>query len=66
MALAWLVLPLASVLVPLFALVRVPLKQRISPDLSEGDGCKEYVEAGDALTVRYDPEGAAASVTEGV
>ncbi|MEV0368578.1 hypothetical protein AB0I10_01895 [Streptomyces sp. NPDC050636] len=121
--LAVLVLPLASLLVPLFTVPRVPLRQRtvawqlvvpvitgvvlavvsgeagnevalqqrgrwteavvaskesgksdhctlrrasgqrISPDLTEGDGCQEYVEPGDTVSVRYDPAGAAAPVT---
>jgi hypothetical protein len=122
--LAWLVLPLASVLVPLLLLRRVPRKQRkvawqlvvpvvagvalgvfgngagdqvalaergewadavvvrkddvktnhcdlrrvggreISPSLSEGDGCRDWVEAGDKLRVRYDPAGVAGPTTD--
>ncbi|MEV6884924.1 hypothetical protein [Streptomyces sp. NPDC051135] len=117
---AILVLPLASVLVPVFLLRRVPRKKRkvawrlivplmagvalgmfgtaaggtaaladrgvsadavvisadysstnhcelrtvdgrdISPSLSEGDGCRDWVSKGDELRVRYDPEGVAA------
>ncbi|MFF7795332.1 hypothetical protein [Streptomyces sp. NPDC007991] len=123
--LAWIVLPLASVLVPLLLLRRVPRKQRklawqlvvpvvagvalgvfgngagdqvalaergewadavvvrkddvktnhcdlrrvdgheISPSLSEGDGCGDWVEAGDKLRVRYDPAGVASPTTDG-
>ncbi|MCZ4508866.1 hypothetical protein O3Q52_11750 [Streptomyces sp. ActVer] len=36
---------------------------RISPRLSEGDGCRS-VSKGDILRVRYDPEGAAGPVTD--
>jgi hypothetical protein len=36
----------------------------ISPSLSEGDGCEEYVAEGDTLRVRYDPEGAASPTVE--
>jgi hypothetical protein len=122
--LAWIVLPLASVLVPVLVLRRVPRKQRkvawqfivpvvagvalgllgkgagdqaalaergawsdavvvrkddsgktdycdlrtaggreISPPLSEGDGCGEWVTAGDKLRVRYDPAGVASPTT---
>ncbi|WP_244902979.1 hypothetical protein [Streptomyces ambofaciens] len=117
--LAVLVLPLASLLVPLFVLRRVPRRKRkvawqlavpliagvamgvfgtaagdqtaladrgrwteavvvrmddsgtnhcdlravdgggISPSLSEGDGCHDWVTEGDELRVRYDPEGIA-------
>ena len=31
----------------------------ISPSLSEGDGCEDWVEKGDEMRVRYDPEGVA-------
>ncbi|MFJ7772424.1 hypothetical protein ACIQ1J_29550 [Streptomyces sp. NPDC097107] len=31
----------------------------ISPSLSEGDGCEDWVSKGDKLRVRYDPEGIA-------
>lgn len=122
--LAWLVLPLATVLVPVLMLRRVPRKQRkvawqlcvpvvagvglgvfgsfagdqtafegrgvwtgavavdkengrtdycalrtvggreISPRLSEGSGCERWVEEGDELRVRYDPEGAASPTAE--
>ncbi|MGW0813287.1 hypothetical protein ACWD00_08560 [Streptomyces viridiviolaceus] len=31
----------------------------ISPSLSEGDGCENWVSKGDELRVRYDPEGVA-------
>lgn len=31
----------------------------ISPSLSEGDGCRDWVSKGDELRVRYDPEGIA-------
>ncbi|MER7480546.1 hypothetical protein ABTX60_23395 [Streptomyces sp. NPDC126510] len=117
--LAWIVLPLASLLVPVLVLRRVPRKQRkvtwqlvvpvvagvalgifgnadgdqvaltqrgewadvvvvrkdsaktnhcdlrtvggraISPSLAEGEGCRDWVEAGDKLRVRYDPVGVA-------
>ncbi|MDQ0405593.1 hypothetical protein ABVB69_08755 [Streptomyces sp. NPDC000349] len=33
--------------------------QEISPSLSEGDGCEDWVEKGDEMRVRYDPEGIA-------
>lgn len=36
---------------------------RISPTLSEGDGCRS-VSKGDTLRVRYDPEGVAGPVTD--
>lgn len=122
--LAWIVLPLASVLVPLLLLRRVPRKRRkvawqlvvpvvagvalgvfgngagdqvalagrgewadavvvrkdsgktnhcdlrtvggreISPSLSEGDGCKDWVESGDRLRVRYDPAGVASPTAD--
>ncbi|MDN0193575.1 hypothetical protein [Streptomyces sp. S.PNR 29] len=122
--LAWLVLPLASVLVPVLVLRRIPRKQRkvawqcivplvagvalgilgkfagdqsalaergewtdavvvdkrtgktdycalratngreISPDLSEGEGCRAWVSEGDELRVRYDPEGVASPTKE--
>jgi hypothetical protein len=122
--LAWIVLPLASVLVPVLLLRRVPRKQRkvawqlvvpvvagvalgifgtgegdrvalaergewadavvvrkddaktnycdlrlvgdreISPALSEGGGCRDWVEAGDKLRVRYDPAGVASPTTD--
>ncbi|MFH8894897.1 hypothetical protein ACH4HG_00605 [Streptomyces coeruleorubidus] len=122
--LAWIVLPLASVLVPVLLLRRVPRKQRkvawqlvvpvvagvalgifgtgagdlvalaergewadavvvrkddaktnycdlrmvggreISPSLSEGDGCRDWVEVGDKLRVRYDPAGVASPTTD--
>jgi hypothetical protein len=122
--LAWIVLPLASVLVPLLMLRRVPRKQRkmawqlvvpvvagvalgvfgdgagdqvalaergewvdvvvvrkdsaktnhcdlrtvggreISPSLSEGEGCRDWVETDDKLRVRYDPAGVASPTTD--
>lgn len=122
--LAWLLLPLATVLVPVLWLRRVPRKRRkvawqflvpvvagvvlgvlgkqagdqaaladrgrwteavvvhkderktdqctmrasggreISPSLSEGDGCAEWVSEGDTLPVRYDPEGVASPVED--
>ncbi|MEU0384483.1 hypothetical protein [Streptomyces chartreusis] len=122
--LAWFVLPLASVLVPLLLMRRVPRKQRkvawqlvvpvvagvalgvfgngagdqvalaergewadavvvrkddaktnycdlrrvggheISPSLSEGDGCRDWVEEGDKLRVQYDPAGVAGPTTD--
>ncbi|MEV0183987.1 hypothetical protein AB0I54_32590 [Streptomyces sp. NPDC050625] len=36
----------------------------ISPSLSEGDGCRDYVAEGDTLRVRYDPEGTASPTVE--
>ncbi|MFB9537804.1 MULTISPECIES: hypothetical protein [Streptomyces] len=122
--LAWLVLPLASVLVPVLMMRRIPLKQRklawqlvvpviagialgvfgnaagdqvalaergewadtvvvrkdnastnhcdlrmvggreLSRSLSEGQGCGDWVEAGDKLRVRYDPAGVASPTTD--
>ncbi|MFF5368938.1 hypothetical protein [Streptomyces sp. NPDC013187] len=122
--LAWIVLPLASVLVPLLMLRRVPRRQRkvawqlvvpvvagvalgvfgndggdqvalagrgewadvvvvrkdsaktnycdlravggraISPSLAEGEGCRDSVEAGDKLRVRYDPAGVASPTSD--
>ncbi|MFB7929341.1 hypothetical protein ACFC4C_09550 [Streptomyces sp. NPDC056039] len=122
--LAWLVLPLASVLVPLLMLRRIPRKQRkvawqlvfpvvagvalgvfgngagdqvalagrgewadavvvrkdsvktnhcdlrtaggreITPSLSEGEGCGDWVEVGSELSVRYDPAGIARPTTD--
>ncbi|GAA2607879.1 hypothetical protein GCM10010304_68420 [Streptomyces roseoviolaceus] len=122
--LACIVLPLASVLVPLLMLRRVPRKQRkvawqlvvpvvagvalgmfgngagdqvalaergewadlvvvrkdsaktnhcdlrtvggreISPSLAEGEGCRDWVEAGDKLRVRYDPAGVASPTND--
>ncbi|MFG3158634.1 hypothetical protein ACGFY8_02015 [Streptomyces sp. NPDC048232] len=36
----------------------------ISPSLSEGDGCEDWVEKGDEMHVRYDPEGIAGPTTD--
>ncbi|MFC9058023.1 hypothetical protein ACFTXB_08200 [Streptomyces sp. NPDC057074] len=36
----------------------------ISPSLSEGDGCEDWVEKGDEMRVRYDPEGIAGPTTD--
>ncbi|MFG3319892.1 hypothetical protein ACGF3J_17810 [Streptomyces sp. NPDC048171] len=38
--------------------------QAISPSLSEGDGCEDWVEKGDEMRVRYDPEGIAGPTTD--
>ncbi|MER5969345.1 hypothetical protein ABT112_06335 [Streptomyces sp. NPDC002055] len=39
--------------------LRKPHGQAIEPDLKEGHGCEDGIERGDALRVRYDPEGVA-------
>lgn len=44
--------------------MRAPGGQEISPSLSEGDGCGEWVSEGDTLRVRYDPEGVASPVED--
>ncbi|MGW3653394.1 hypothetical protein [Streptomyces sp. NPDC000878] len=38
--------------------------REISPSLSEGDGCRDWVSEGDTLRVRYDPEGVARPVED--
>ncbi|MEW2450678.1 hypothetical protein AB0896_24495 [Streptomyces parvulus] len=38
--------------------------RKISPSLSEGDGCEDWVETGEQLHVRYDPEGIAGPTTD--
>jgi hypothetical protein len=38
--------------------------REISPSLSEGEGCRNWVEAGDELRIRYDPAGVASPTTD--
>ncbi|WP_432119096.1 hypothetical protein [Streptomyces sp. bgisy032] len=38
--------------------------REISPSLTEGDGCENWVETGDTLRVRYDPVGVASPTTD--
>jgi hypothetical protein len=38
--------------------------REISPSLSEGEGCRDWVETDDRLRVRYDPAGVASPTTD--
>ncbi|MBR8643187.1 hypothetical protein KEF29_37280 [Streptomyces tuirus] len=44
--------------------VRTVGGREISPSLSEGDGCEDWVEAGDTLRVRYDAAGVASPTSD--
>jgi hypothetical protein len=44
--------------------VRLVGGREISPSLMEGEGCGDWVEAGDKLRVRYDPAGVASPTTD--